>query len=236
LARNDYEVRYGKDRFISLWEALIVDFSYLPLDFTSLLAIAAGLGWASGIRLYGAVFVVGLAGRLGWVLLPEGLRVLEHPWILGVSGLMLLVEFLADKVLVIDSMWDGVHTFVRIPAGAALAGMAFGGQGIEWQAAMALLGGTIAAGTHFTKAGGRAMINASPEPFSNIGMSLGEDAIVLTGLWLIFAHPAVMLGCLLLFVILIAWLLPKCWRGVSSLVGRLLMPRSKPKAMENEPR
>jgi hypothetical protein len=223
-------------RFISLWEAPIVDFSYLPLDFTSLLAIAAGLGWASGIRLYGAVFVVGLAGRLGWVLLPEGLRVLEHPWILGVSGLMLLVEFLADKVPVIDSMWDGLHTFVRIPAGAALAGMAFGGQGIEWQVAMALLGGTIAAGTHFTKAGGRAMINASPEPFSNIGMSLGEDALVLAGLWLIFAHPVAMLGCLLLFVILIAWLLPKCWRGVSGLVGRLLMPRSKPKEMEHEPR
>lgn len=166
------------------------------------------------------MFVVGLAGRLGWVLLPEGLRVLEHPWVLGIAGLMLLVEFFADKVPIIDSIWDGIHTFIRIPAGAALAAMVFGGQGLEWQVALALLGGTLAAGTHFTKASGRAIVNTSPEPFSNIGVSLGEDAIVLTGLWLIFAHPVVMLGCLVAFVVLIAWLLPKCWRGAARILGR----------------
>ncbi|TRZ65460.1 MAG: DUF4126 domain-containing protein [Rhodocyclaceae bacterium] len=211
-----------------------MDIAKLPLDLTSLLALAAGLGWASGIRLYGAVFVVGLAGRLGWIVLPEGLRVLEHPWVLGAAGLMLLVEFLADKVPVIDSLWDSVHTFIRIPAGAALAGMAFGGQGIEWQVAMALLGGTFAAGTHFTKASGRAIINTTPEPFSNIGVSIGEDVIVITGLWLIFAHPAVMLGCLLGFAVLVAWLLPKCWRGAASIIGRMSMQPSESTQAESK--
>lgn len=204
-----------------------MDFSNFPLDFTSLLAIAAGLGWASGLRLYGTIFVVGLAGRLGWVLLPEALRVLEHPWVLGAACFMLLIEFLADKVPMVDSAWDAVHTFIRIPAGAALAGMAFGGQGIEWQAVMALLGGTLAAGTHFTKASGRAVVNSSPEPFSNIGVSLGEDVMVVSGLWLMFAHPAMMLGFLLLFVLLVVWLLPKCWRGLVGIFRRMGIPAEK---------
>jgi hypothetical protein len=202
----------------------MMDLANLPLDLAGLLALAAGLGWASGLRLYTTLFVIGIAGKLGWVVLPDGLRLLEHPWVLGAAGLMLLLEFFADKIPLLDSLWDTVHTFIRIPAGAALAALVFGGQGIEWQAAMAILGGTLAAGTHFTKAGARAMINASPEPFTNLAASFGEDVVVLTGLWLMFSHPWLMLGLLLLLAALIVWLLPKLWRGIAGVVGGVCRP------------
>lgn len=195
------------------------------LDTTQLLAIAAALGWASGLRLYLVVFLTGIAGYLGWVELPQGLKLLQHPAMLGASGFMLFVEFFADKIPWLDSAWDTLHTFIRIPAGAALAAMVFGGQGIEWQTAMALLGGTLAAGTHFTKAGARAMINTSPEPFSNIAASTGEDLAVVTGLWLMFAHPWIMLGLLTFLVALMLWLLPRLWRGIAGVVSRFSLPR-----------
>lgn len=203
----------------------MMDLAHLPLDLAGLLALAAGLGWASGLRLYTTVFVVGMAGKLGWIVLPQGLHLLEHPWVLGAAGLMLSIEFFADKIPLLDSVWDTVHTFIRIPAGAALAAMVFGGQGVEWQTVMAIMGGTLAAGTHFTKAGARAMINASPEPFSNIAASFGEDVVVLSGLWLMFAHPWLMLALLLLLVAVSAWLLPKLWRGISGLISGLSLPR-----------
>ncbi|MDP2825693.1 MAG: DUF4126 domain-containing protein [Sulfuritalea sp.] len=202
-----------------------MDLAHLPLDLAGLLALAAGLGWASGLRLYTTLFVVGLAGKLGWIVLPQSLHLLEHPWVLGAAGLMLTIEFFADKIPLLDSVWDTVHTFIRIPAGAALAALAFGGQGVEWQTAMALLGGTLAAGTHFTKAGTRAIINASPEPFTNIAASFGEDIVVLTGLWLMFAYPWLMLALLLVLVVLTAWLLPKLWRGVAGVIRGLSLPR-----------
>jgi hypothetical protein len=202
-----------------------MDLAHLPLDLAGLLALAAGLGWAAGLRLYTVIFVVGMAGRLGWIVLPPGLHLLEHPVVLGAAGLMLIIEFFADKIPLLDSVWDTVHTFIRIPAGAALAAMVFGGQGIEWQTAMALMGGTLAAGTHFTKAGARAMINASPEPFSNVAASFGEDVVVVSGLWLMFAHPWLMLALLLLLVIAAAWLLPKLWRGIAALIRGFSLPR-----------
>jgi hypothetical protein len=167
-----------------------------------------------------------MAGRLGWIMLPPGLHLLEHPWVLGAAGLMLSIEFFADKIPLLDSVWDTVHTFIRIPAGAALAAMVFGGQGLEWQMAMAIMGGTLAAGTHFTKAGARAMINASPEPFSNVAASFGEDIAVLGGLWLMFVHPWLMLALLLLLVAATAWLLPIVWRGVAGMIRGLSLPRS----------
>lgn len=203
----------------------MMDLAHLPLDLAGLLALAAGLGWASGLRLYTTLFVVGLAGRLGWIVLPPGLHLLEHPWVLGAASLMLTIEFFTDKIPLLDSVWDTVHTFIRIPAGAALAAMVFGGQGLEWQMAMAIMGGTLAAGTHFTKAGARAMINASPEPFSNVAASFSEDIVVISGLWLMFAHPWLMLALLLLLVVITAWLLPKLWRGISGLVRSLSLPR-----------
>ena len=202
-----------------------MDLTHLPLDLAGLLALAAGLGWAAGLRLYTVVFVVGMAGYLGIVELPAGLRVLQHPWVLGAAGLMLAVEFFADKVPLLDSVWDTVHTFIRIPAGAALAAMVFGGQGVEWQVAMGLLGGTLAAGTHFTKAGARAIINTSPEPFTNLAASFGEDVVVLSGLWLMFAHPWLMLALLVLLVVVLAWLLPRLWRGVVGLLRGFSLPR-----------
>ena len=202
-----------------------MDLSHMPLDFAGLLALAAGLGWAAGLRLYTVVFVVGFAGYVDLVELPPGLRLLEHPLVFGAAGLMLFVEFFADKIPWLDSAWDTVHTFIRIPAGAALAAMVFGGQGVEWQTAMAILGGTLAAGTHFTKAGARAMINTSPEPFSNIAASTGEDVAVVAGLWLMFAHPWIMLGLLALLVALMLWLLPRLWRGIAALVGSFSLPR-----------
>ena len=205
-----------------------MDASHLPLDLAALLALAAGLGWASGLRLYTTLFVVGVAGRMGWIMLSEGLRLLEHPWVLGAAGVMLFVEFFADKIPLLDSIWDTVHTFIRIPAGAALAAMVFGGQGVEWQTAVALLGGTLAAGTHLTKAGTRAIINASPEPFSNVAASFSEDIVVLGGLWLMFAHPWLMLALLLVLVMATAWLLPKLWRGIAGFLRGLSLPRPTP--------
>ena len=163
------------------------------LDFTHLVALAAALGWASGLRLYAVVFITGAAGYLGWVPLPEGLKLLQHPLVLGASGLMLLVEFVADKVPGLDTLWDAVHTLIRIPAGAALAAGVFGGLGPEWNSAWtivaALAGGTLAATSHAAKATTRAAVNTSPEPFSNIGMSLLGDAAVPALLWLAWEHP-----------------------------------------------
>jgi len=202
-----------------------MDFAHVPMDLAGLLALAAGLGLASGFRLYTTLFVVGLAGNLGWIVLPPGLRLLEQPWMLGAAALMLVLEFFADKIPLLDSVWDTVHTFIRIPAGAALAAMVFGGQGVEWQTAMALLGGTLAAGTHFTKAGTRAIINASPEPFSNVAASFGEDLVALTGLWLMFAHPWLMLALLVLLAAIIVWLLPILWRGIAGVLRGLSLPR-----------
>ena len=203
----------------------MIDLAQLPIDLAALLALAMGLGWASGVRLYTTLFVVGLAGKLGWIVLPPGLHLLEHHWVLGAAGLMLIAEFFADKIPLLDSVWDTVHTFIRIPAGAALAAMAFGGQGVEWQTAMAIIGGTLAAGTHFTKAGTRAIINASPEPFTNLAASFGEDVVVLTWLWLMFAHPWLMLALLVLLVALIVWLLPILWRNIAGVIRGLSLPR-----------
>ena len=185
------------------------------------LALAALLAWASGLRLYLVVFGMGLAGYLGYFQLPEGLQVLKHPWVIGAAGFLLLMEFLADKVPYLDSIWDAVHTFIRIPAGALLAAGATGTDVTAWTVAAGLLGGTITAGTHFAKAGGRAIINTSPEPASNWGASFTEDALVLSGMWLALAHPAVFLGLLLLFLLMLAWLIPKVWRGVRLVTSKI---------------
>jgi len=159
------------------------------LDTTHLVAIAAALGWASGLRLYAVVFLTGLAGFLGWVPLPSGLQVLQHPAMLWASGGMLAVEFFADKVPWVDSLWDAVHTFIRIPAGAALAYAVFGGDQTTWATVAALLGGTLAATAHAAKATTRAAANTSPEPFSNLALSLAGDALVPGMLWLSWQHP-----------------------------------------------
>jgi hypothetical protein len=189
----------------------------IDLDTTQLMAIAAALGWASGLRLYLVVFLTGLAGVLGWVELPSGLKLLQHPLMLGASGFMLFIEFFADKVPGLDSLWDVVHTLVRIPAGAALAAATFGADHATWATAAALLGGTLAATSHLAKASTRAAANASPEPFSNLGLSLLGDAAVPTALWLSWQHPLVFfvaLALTLTAMIVLIWFFSKFLRGL----------------------
>ncbi len=184
-------------------------------------ALAAGLAWGSGLRLYAVLFAAGLLNRLGLLDLPQALQVLAHPWALGASGAMLALEFLADKIPVVDSVWDAVHSFIRIPAGAVLAASALGAHEPVIAVVAAILGGTLAAGTHAAKSGARALINTSPEPFSNVATSLGEEATLAGGLYLALAHPLVFLVLLLAFVVLLAWLLPRLWGGVRLLARRL---------------
>ena len=190
-------------------------------------ALASLLAWASGIRLYLVIFAVGLAAYLGYIELPAGLRVIEHPWVIATAGLLLVMEFLVDKFPGVDSAWDAIHTFIRIPAGALLAAGTTGDTLSALTVAAGLLGGTITAGTHFTKSGGRALLNMSPEPFSNWTASFTEDAVVLTGIWFAFAHPVVFLILLLAFLGLAIWLLPKLWRGVHS-AFHYLRTKSRP--------
>ena len=173
------------------------------LDTAQLIAIAAALGWASGMRLYLVVFLTGAAGWFGWVELPQGLKVLQHPAMLGASGFMLFVEFFADKIPGVDTLWDLIHTVVRIPAGAALAASVFGADQATWAMAAALMGGTLAATSHVAKATTRAAANTSPEPFSNIGLSLAGDAFVPAALWLSWTHP-IALAIVLVIAVVVA--------------------------------
>jgi hypothetical protein len=190
-------------------------------DTLQLVALAAALGWASGIRLYAVLFIVGGLGYLNWVDLPGGLAALAHPWVLAASGFMFCVEFFADKVPGVDTLWDTVHTFIRIPAGAALAASVFGDSSVAAALAAAILGGSLAAGSHLTKAGGRAVINTSPEPFSNWAASFGEDLAVGTVLWLAFTHPVAALIVLAALVALMIWLIPKLWRFIRALLRKV---------------
>jgi hypothetical protein len=187
---------------------------FAQLDTWQLVALAGAIGWASGLRLYLVLFVIGAVGWLGWMELPKGLQVLAHPWVLGASGFMLAIEFFADKIPYVDSVWDFVHTFIRIPAGAALAGSVFSDQPGAATIAAAILGGGLAAGAHMAKAGTRAVINTSPEPFSNWAASFGEELAVGTVLWLAFAHPIAAIVVLAFIVLLMIWLIPKLWRFI----------------------
>ena len=195
-------------------------------DTWQLVALAGALGWASGLRLYAVLFIVGASGFLHWIDLPAGLSVLAHPLVLAASGFMCFVEFFADKIPGVDSAWDVVQTFIRIPAGAALAASVFGDASTATMLAAAIVGGTLAAGSHLAKAGSRAVINTSPEPFSNWAASFGEELAVGTVLWLAFAHPVAALVVLAVLVALTIWLFPKVWRlvraGVESRLAALV--------------
>jgi hypothetical protein len=190
-------------------------------DTWQLIALAAALGWASGLRLYAVLFITGALGWLGWVDLPGGLAVLSHPLVLIASGFMCFVEFFADKIPGVDSLWDFVHTFIRIPAGAAIAASVFGDSSAAMMLAAAIVGGGLAAGSHLAKAGSRAAINTSPEPFSNWTASFAEDFGVGLLIWLAFAHPLLALLLVALLLVLAAWLVPKLWRALRRLFARL---------------
>lgn len=184
-------------------------------------ALAGGLAWASGIRLYAVLFLAGALARIGYLDLPAHLEVLQEPLVMTVAAALLVAEFVADKVPAFDSVWDGIHTFIRVPAGAVLAAAALGNMDPAWVAVAAILGGTIASAAHATKAGSRALINTSPEPFSNWTASFAEDLAVPVGFWLAIQYPILFLGLLIAFIAFAAWLLPKIWVGLRSVFGRL---------------
>lgn len=211
---------------IAHWQAALASFgplldgSRLPLDTPGLFALAAGLGWAAGLRLYALVFTLGVLARLGVLALPPGLQLLLHPVVIGAAGLMLVLEFFADKLPWLDSIWDALHTFIRIPAGAALAGALAGGESAALSLALGLMGFTTAAGTHFAKAGTRALLNTSPEPVSNMTASFSEDALFALGLWALLHHPVWFAAGLLLFMLLAVMMIRLSWRLIARLFRR----------------
>ena len=184
------------------------------------IALAAALAWGAGLRLYAVLFLAGLAGRMGWIELPDHLAILTSTVVMAASGFMMAVEFLADKVPWVDSLWDVVHTFIRIPAGAALAAAVLGDAGTGVALAAAILGGAMSAGSHLAKAGARGAVNASPEPFTNWGLSFGEDAAVPAGLWLAIAHPVAFLLLIAAFAIIVFFL----WRWIAGGLATQLKP------------
>jgi hypothetical protein len=198
------------------------------------IALMLGAAWASGINLYAAVLVLGVLGNAGYADLPPALQVLQDPLVIGVAGIMYFIEFFADKTPGVDSGWDAIHTFIRIPAGAVMAAGA--AQGLEVNQALelaaALIGGGIAATSHFTKAGSRLMINTSPEPVTNWAASIMEDVAVVGGLWAALNYPVVFIVLFVLFIVLAAWLLPKIWRALKRVVAKI---RSWLRGSEPEP-
>jgi hypothetical protein len=187
----------------------------------SVIALSMGMAWASGINLYAALLTLAVLANTGNIALPEQLQIVADPLVMAAAGVMYVVEFFADKIPGIDTGWDALQSFVRIPAGAILAATAIGDVTPAAHMAAAILGGGLAAATHATKAGSRVLINTSPEPVTNWSASIGEDVAVIGGVWAALNHPFVFLGLLLLFILLMAWLLPRLWRGVRLVMSRL---------------
>jgi hypothetical protein len=202
----------------------------MPSDTTHLIALAAALGWASGLRLWAVLLLTGAAGALGWIALPPGLHLLENPFVLAATATMAAIEFLADKVPALDSVWDALQTLVRIPGGALLAAGVFGGDNATWVAGAALLGAALAANSHVAKASLRAAANTSPEPFSNIALSLLGDAAVPTALWLASAHPVALLILVGVAAVVMATVSVLLIRFLRALVARLRNRFSAPAA------
>jgi hypothetical protein len=193
------------------------------MDITQTIALTMGVAWASGINLYAAILMLGYLGITGNIDLPPDLQILTDPMVMLAAGLMYCVEFFADKVPGVDTGWDALSTFIRIPAGAVLAAGAIGDVGAAAQLAAGIAGGALATGSHITKAGTRVLINTSPEPITNWFASVGEDVAVIAGLWTALYHPVLFIVLLVLFILLMIWLLPKIWRGIKklfSLIGR----------------
>ena len=191
------------------------------MDITQTIALTMGVAWASGINLYATILVLGYMGMTGNIDLPPDLEILADPMVMVAAGLMYAIEFFADKVPGVDTGWDTLHTFIRIPAGAVLAAGAVGEVGTGAQLAAGLVGGTLATGSHATKAGSRVLINTSPEPVSNWFASVGEDVAVILGLWTALNNPVLFLVLLGVFILLMIWLLPRIWRGIRKLFAWL---------------
>lgn len=191
------------------------------MDWLHSIALGAGLAWASGIRLYAVLVLAGAMARLGYLSLPPALEVLQHPLVMAAAGVMALGEFLADKIPAFDSVWDAVHTFIRVPAGAVLAAAALGQADPVWVMVAAIVGGAIASGAHLAKAGTRAVINTSPEPVSNWAASFGEDLLVPAGFLAAIKAPLVFLVLLAGFLAAAIWFVPKLFRALRRLLGKL---------------
>jgi hypothetical protein len=193
------------------------------MDTIDIIAMTLGVAWASGINLYAAILVLGIMGAGGYTQLPESLTILQDPLVLAAAGIMYFVEFFADKVPGIDSGWDAIHTFIRIPAGAMLAVGAAQGLEINQAAelAAALLGGSLAATSHLTKSSTRIVLNASPEPVTNATASVVEDLAVIGGLWTALNYPLAFIVFIVIFVLFAIWLLPKLWRAIKDIVSTL---------------
>lgn len=191
------------------------------MEAVSIIALSMGAAWASGINLYATIFMLGYMASTGNMDLPAELDVLSNPMVMTAAGLMYCIEFFADKIPGLDSGWDAIHTFIRIPAGAMLAATAVGDVTPAIALTSALLGGTLAAGSHATKAGTRLLINTSPEPVSNWTASISEDLLVIGGLWAALHHPVLFVIGLVLFIILMIWLLPRLWQLIKKLLQRI---------------
>jgi hypothetical protein len=201
------------------------------------LALSMGLAWASGINLYATLFMLGYLANTGNIDLPPDLQIVANPIVMGAAGLMYCIEFFADKMPGVDTGWDTIHTFIRIPAGAMLAAGAIGHLNPAVELAAAILGGGLAAGTHVAKAGSRVLINTSPEPFSNWFASVSEDVIVITGVWACINHPVLFLIALAGFILLMIWLLPRIWVSVKKVFGFIinLFRKENTPASQNPP-
>ena len=186
------------------------------METIEIISLTMGVAWASGINLYAAVLVLGYLGMTGDITLPPGLEVLTNPMVLAAAGFMYFVEFFVDKTPGVDTGWDLLHTFIRIPAGAVLAAGMAEGLNLSEAAELAalLVGGSLAATTHATKTGTRALINTSPEPFTNWTASITEDIVVIGGLWASVHYPWLFVAGLVLFILLVIWMLPKIWRAL----------------------
>lgn len=189
------------------------------METIDVIALTLGVAWASGINLYAAILVLGILGAGGYTQLPESLTVLQDPLVLMAAGVMYFVEFFADKVPGVDTGWDTIHTFIRIPAGAILAVGAAQGLEINQAAelAAALVGGSLAATSHLTKASSRVVMNTSPEPVTNWTASFAEDLAVIGGLWTALNYPIAFIVLIILFILVAIWLLPKLWRTIKTI-------------------
>ncbi len=191
------------------------------MDTVSIIALSMGAAWASGINLYATIVMLGYLGTTGNIDLPPYLMVVTDPLVMTSAGLMYCVEFFADKTPGVDTAWDTLHTFIRIPLGAVLAMGAVGDVTPAVELAAFIVGGSLTAATHATKTGSRIVINSSPEPVTNWTASVGEDLLVITGIWAALNHPVAFLIALIIFIALMIWLLPKIWRGVKHIFNSI---------------
>jgi hypothetical protein len=191
------------------------------------LGFTVGTAFASGLNLYATVAVLGLLERYRVVRLPDSLNVIAHPAVIITAIVLYAVEFVADKVPYVDTVWDAVHTFIRPPAAALLAYAALGDVPDVWRVLGGLLAGSVALTSHGTKASARAAINASPEPFSNWIASLGEDGMAIFLVWMAAMHPVLTVFIVAALLVLCAWLLLRLAKFIGQVLGRLF-PRPRP--------